>query len=112
VFFEQSRRVQLVTLAARDRIPAAYAVGGLMSYGTDLMDSYRQVGVYTGNILKGAKPADLPVVQPTKFALAINLGRAVHALSDASRQHPRSARRAVVPVHTPVDGMDDTAASR
>jgi putative tryptophan/tyrosine transport system substrate-binding protein len=64
---------------ARDRIPAVYAsrdtvaVGGLMSYGTDIADRFRQVGVYTGNILKGAKPADLPVVQSTKFAFVINL---------------------------------------
>ena len=77
--FFTSRRVQFATLAARDRIPAAYsdrdfvAAGGLMSYGTDIADSFHQVGVYTGNILKGAKPADLPVVQSTKFEFAINL---------------------------------------
>jgi putative ABC transport system substrate-binding protein len=74
-----NRRVQFATLAAVSKIPAAYAqrdfvaAGGLMSYGTDIADMYRQVGVYTGNILKGAKPADLPVVQSTKFALVINL---------------------------------------
>jgi ABC-type uncharacterized transport system substrate-binding protein len=76
--FFVSRRVQFATLAARDRIPAAYsnrdyvAAGGLMSYGTNLADSFRQVGVYTGSILKGAKPADLPVVQATKFEFVIN----------------------------------------
>ncbi len=77
--FFLDRRVQLATLTARDRIPAAYALrdyveaGGLMSYGTDLADAVRQVGVYTGKILKGAKPADLPVLQSTKFEFAINL---------------------------------------
>jgi len=77
--FFTSRRGQFATLTARDRIPAAYAVrepveaGGLMSYGTDLADAFRQVGVYTGSILKGAKPADLPVVQSTKFEFVINL---------------------------------------
>src|SRR5262245_33990063 len=74
-----SRRVQLATLTARDRIPTAYtdrepgAVGALMSYGTDLTDSFRQLGVYTGRILKGAMPADLPVLQSTKFEFVINL---------------------------------------
>ena len=73
------RRGEFATLTARDRIPATYArrefvaAGGLMSYGTDLPDASHQIGVYTGKILKGAKPADLPVVQPTKFEFAINL---------------------------------------
>jgi putative tryptophan/tyrosine transport system substrate-binding protein len=77
--FFVSRAVQFATLTARDRIPAAYpqrdfvAAGGLMSYGTDLADSYLQVGVYTARILKGEKPADLPVLQSTKFEFVINL---------------------------------------
>jgi len=74
-----SRRVQFATLAARHGIPAAYTVreeveaGGLMSYGTDSLDMYRQVGVYVGQILDGAKPAEMPVVQSTKFEFVINL---------------------------------------
>jgi putative tryptophan/tyrosine transport system substrate-binding protein len=77
--FFVTRRVQFATLAARHGIPAAYTtrqeveVGGLMSYGTDILDVFRQVGVYTGQILKGAKPADLPVLQSTKFEFVINL---------------------------------------
>ena len=77
--FFTNRRVQLAQLAARYKVPAinltrSYPeVGGLMSYGTDLSDAFHQVGIYTGNILKGAKAADLPVVQSTKFELVINL---------------------------------------
>jgi putative tryptophan/tyrosine transport system substrate-binding protein len=77
--FFVSRRVQLANLTARDRIPAVYSqrdfpvVGGLMSYGTDILDSYYQAGVYAGKIIKGAKPGDLPVVQSTKFELVINV---------------------------------------
>jgi len=74
-----SRRVQFATFAARHGIPAAYSVreevevGGLMSYGTDILDMYRQIGVYVGQILNGAKPAEMPVVQSTKFEFVINL---------------------------------------
>jgi putative ABC transport system substrate-binding protein len=80
--FFAGRRAQFVTLAARDRIPATYehreyvAAGGLMSYGTDMVDGWRQVGAYAGQILKGTKPADLPVVQAAKFQFVINLGTA------------------------------------
>jgi putative tryptophan/tyrosine transport system substrate-binding protein len=77
--FFSSRRVQFATLAARHAIPAVYSnrgypeVGGLMSYGSDTLDYYRQAGVYTAQILKGAKPADMPVLQSTKWEFVINM---------------------------------------
>jgi putative tryptophan/tyrosine transport system substrate-binding protein len=76
--FLNSRRVQLVNLASRHAVPATFSnrdfaeIGGLMSYGANIAHAFRQVGVYAGRVLKGAKPADLPVVQASKFELVIN----------------------------------------
>jgi putative tryptophan/tyrosine transport system substrate-binding protein len=78
-FFSSSRRAQLIALAAHHSVPTMYfwrehaAEGGLISYGPNLTEIYRECGIYVGKILKGAKPGDLPVQQPTKFELVINL---------------------------------------
>src|SRR5262249_23599505 len=92
--FLNARRIQVVQLAAFHRLPAVYPtrdfveVGGLMSYGTPIMGVFRQLGIYACRILKGAKPADLPVVQSSKFDLVINAETARMRSSAARRRGP------------------------
>ena len=97
--FFNSRRDKLAALAARHAVPAMYAfrefaaAGGLMSYGIDLADVYRQIGVYAGRVLKGVNPADLSVLQPTKFEFVINLNTANVLGVDVSDNFCRSPTR-------------------